>query len=258
MARALAEVMESPFLEVEDLSKSFGRERVLDRVSFQVPARRTLSVLGRSGCGKTTLLKILAGLVDPDHGVLRRAGVDITRLPVRERDMVYLYQEALLFPHLDVFENVAFGLRLRRAEEPEVRRAVDHMLESLQLADQRDKMPHQLSGGQKQRVSFGRALIVGPSVLLLDEPFGSLDSETRASMQDLFRKVAGEYALTAVFVTHDLKEALRLGDALARIEGGRLRAYHSKDEFVADPESGVAGEQEFWRSVSEGHHAKRV
>jgi ABC-type sulfate/molybdate transport systems ATPase subunit len=177
---------------------------------------------------------------------------------VRERDMVYLYQEPLLFPHLDVFENVAFGLRLRRASEEVVRQSVHRMLGSLQLAGQADKMPHQLSGGQKQRVSFGRALIVSPSVLLLDEPFSSLDTETRASMQDLFRRVAGEYALTAVFVTHDLKEALRLGDTLARIDEGRLRAYSSKDEFVADPESGVAGEQAFWRSVGEGTDARRV
>lgn len=242
-----------PFLEVVGLTKSFGNERVLQSVSFGLDAGHTLAVLGRSGCGKTTLLKLLAGLHAPDGGTIRRAGVDITALPVEKRDVVYLYQEPLLFPHLSVYENVAFGLRLRGANESRVRDDVRHMLGSLDLSEQQDKPPDRLSGGQRQRAAFGRALLVSPSLLLLDEPFGSLDTETRAQMQALFRRVAAEYATTAIFVTHDLKEALIVGDRLAIVRGGRLRAFASKREFVADPDSGVAQEARFWESLRAGN-----
>jgi ABC-type Fe3+/spermidine/putrescine transport system ATPase subunit len=238
-----------PFLVVSRLSKSFGRERVLQDVSFTLQERHTLSVLGRSGCGKTTLLKALAGLHELDEGSVHRRGQDITTVPVDKRDIVYLYQEPLLFPHLTVFENVAFGLRLRKLEEARVDRDVAHMLASLDLQGQRDKAPHLLSGGQRQRVSFGRALIVSPQLLLLDEPFSGLDTETRAQMQALFKRVAAEYAITAIFVTHDLKEALLVGDAFAAIRDGRFRAYADREEFIDDPESGVRQEAGFWRSL---------
>jgi putrescine transport system ATP-binding protein len=241
----------APFLVVSRLSKSFGREKVLQEVSFDLAERQTLSVLGRSGCGKTTLLKSLAGLHELDQGSVHRRGQDITAVPVEKRDIVYLYQEPLLFPHLSVFENVAFGLRLRKVEGAKIDREVTHMLASLDLLDQRDKATQGLSGGQRQRVSFGRALIVNPSLLLLDEPFSSLDAETRTQMQALFKRVAAEYAITAIFVTHDLKEALLVGDAFATIRAGQLRAYASREEFIDDPESGVRQEAVFWRSLDE-------
>ena len=243
-----------PFLEVRGLSKAFGTERVLESVSFEVAERQTLSVLGRSGCGKTTLLKLLAGLQVPDAGVIVRRGADITTLPVERRDIVYLYQEPLLFPHLSVFENLAFGLRLRKVEPDRVRHQVSQMLDRLDLADQGEKPPHRLSGGQRQRVSFGRALIVSPSLLLLDEPFSSLDAETRTQMQALFKRVAAEFAITSIFVTHDLKEALLMGDGLATIRGGQLKQYASRQAFVADPESGVGTERDFWGSLGDGGH----
>ncbi|HEX6737887.1 MAG TPA: ABC transporter ATP-binding protein [Vicinamibacteria bacterium] len=240
-----------PFLEVADLAKSFGGAAVLRGVSFELGQGRTLGVLGKSGCGKTTLLKLLAGLQAPDGGRVRLGGRDITRTPVEKRDVVYLYQEPLLFPHLSVFENVAFGLRLRR-EEPGLETRVDRMLASLDLEAHRGKAPHQLSGGQRQRVSFGRALMVRPALLLLDEPFGSLDSDTRGQMQELFQRVAAEYGITAVFVTHDLKEALRVGDSFAVIREGTLRRYASREDFVADPDSGVAQELDFWMGLRQG------
>jgi ABC-type Fe3+/spermidine/putrescine transport system ATPase subunit len=240
-----------PFLVVDGLSKSFGREEVLKDVSFTLEERHTLSVLGRSGCGKTTLLKALAGLHELDGGSVRHRGRDITALAVERRNIVYLYQEPLLFPHLSVFENVAFGLRLRNVDGARIDREATHMLTSLDLVDQRDKAPHLLSGGQRQRVSFGRALIVGPELLLLDEPFSSLDAETRTQMQALFKKVAAEYAITAIFVTHDLKEALLVGDAFATIREGRFGTYASRQEFIDDPESGVRQEAGFWRRLQE-------
>jgi ABC-type Fe3+/spermidine/putrescine transport system ATPase subunit len=247
-----------PFLEVRGLSKAFGAESVLDRVSFAVAERQTLSVLGRSGCGKTTLLKLLAGLHAPDQGVILRRGVDITGLPVEKRDIVYLYQEPLLFPHLSVFDNVAFGLRLRDVEPARVEAEVGRMLDRLDLQGQGRKAPHQLSGGQRQRVSFGRALIVNPSLLLLDEPFSSLDAETRGQMQGLFKRVAAEYAMTSIFVTHDLKEALLMGDALATIRAAKLKAYPSQQAFIADPESGVSSEMAFWESLRSRDHDQPV
>lgn len=243
---------EGAFLEVTGLSKSFGGEGVLQAVSFRLQPRQVLSVVGRSGGGKTTLLKIIAGLLPAGEGTIRRRGHDITALNAEKRDIVYLYQEPLLFPHLSVFENVAFGLRLRRVAKDEVERDVVHMLQSLDLLEHRDKAPHQLSGGQRQRVSFGRALILAPSLLLLDEPFSSLDTDTRAQMQALFKRVSVEYAITAIFVTHDLKEALILGDRLATLRDGRLHAYDTKAEFIADPEGGVAQEVAFWQSLESG------
>src|ERR1700704_2850707 len=189
------------------ISKAFGAEPVLADVSLAVDHHETVSVLGRSGSGKTTLLKIVAGLETADRGELRLDGRRLDGVPPQARGVVYLYQEPLLFPHLDVWENVAFGLRLRGVGGEELARRVQEMIASLELEDHARKRPHQLSGGQRQRVSFGRALIIQPALLLLDEPFGNLDAETRTGMQALFKRVAAAYRITSLFVTHDLKEA---------------------------------------------------
>ncbi len=242
----------SVFLQARGLARQFGPTAVLEDVSFTLGAGETLAVVGRSGCGKTTLLKVLAGILAPGRGSLLRGGVDITQVPVRRRDVLYLYQEPLLFPHLSVFENVAFGLRLRGVGAAELGERVRGMLDSLGLQGLADRDPLALSGGQRQRVSFGRALVVRPSLLLLDEPFSSLDPETRAGMRELFRRVAREYAITALFVTHDVREALEVGDRLARLAAGRLRVYEDRAAFVADPASGVQDEIQFWRQVGDG------
>ncbi|WP_456429816.1 ABC transporter ATP-binding protein [Rhodocaloribacter sp.] len=234
------------FLEVRHLTKTFGAERVLRDVSFGVPAHETLSILGPSGCGKTTLLKIIAGLATADAGAIVLEGEDLTRVPPQKRGIVYLYQEPLLFPHLNVSENVAFGLRLRKVEADERRRRVAEMLADLELTKHAKKRPHQLSGGQRQRVAFGRAIIVNPRLLLLDEPFASLDVDIRAAMQRLFQRLARRYRITSLFVTHDLKEALLVGDRMASLRGGRLKTYASKAAFIDDPETGVQRELDFW------------
>ncbi|MCB0582492.1 MAG: ABC transporter ATP-binding protein [Phaeodactylibacter sp.] len=237
------------FLEAIDIKKAFGPEGVLRELSFQLAEHEMLSILGRSGSGKTTLLKILAGLETPDGGRVLLRGQDMGSVPPNRRNMVYLYQEPLLFPHLDVFENVAFGLRLRKLPAADVRKRVMEMLDSLELPEQARKMPHQLSGGQKQRVAFGRALIINPRVLLLDEPFGALDAETRASMQALLKRIAETFAITALFVTHSLKEALIMGDRIGLMQEGRLKVYGSKKDFIADADTGVQEELAFWREV---------
>ncbi len=243
------------FLDVQALEKSFGAEKVLQGVSLSVPRGETLSVLGRSGCGKTTLLKIIAGLEVEDAGAISLDGRLLGGVPPQKRGAVYLYQEPLLFPHLDVYENVAFGLRLRHMETAEIDRRVREMAEQLELADQLRKKPTQLSGGQRQRVAFGRALVIDPALLLLDEPFGNLDVDIRAAMQALFTRLAHARGTTAVFVTHDLKEALIVGDRIAFMRAGRLRTYPSKHAFIADPDVGVQREIAFWNGIDDGAEA---
>ena len=238
------------FLTIDHLQKSFGAETVVDDLSLELEAHNTLSILGRSGCGKTTLLKLIAGLEQADSGVMRLRGKEVTHIEPQAREAVYLYQEPLLFPHLDVWENIAFGLRLRRENAGDIKNRVEAMLADIGLEDHARKRPHQLSGGQRQRVAFGRAIIVNPALLLLDEPFASLDVEIRTSMQDLFKKLASRFQITSIFVTHDLKEALLMGDRIAYMQNGRLKMFSTKDEFINDPDVGVQDEIEFWTNLS--------
>ena len=241
------------FLEVRNLAKNFAHELVLRRVSFRLAVHQTLSILGRSGCGKTTLLKLIAGLIEPEAGDILLDGKRINEVAPQNRNIIYLYQEALLFSHLTVFENIAFGLRLRKVPNETVRVKVDQMLESLDLGDHCQKRPEQLSGGQRQRVSFGRALIINPALMLLDEPFSNLDAEIRTSMQELFKQVARRFSITAIFVTHDLKEALIMGDCMAQMSNGELRSFASKEDFVNDPATGVSMELRFWEALKAEH-----
>ncbi len=234
------------FLEVKNIVKTFHQENVIKDLTFTLEAHKTLSVLGKSGCGKTTMLKILGGLVKPDSGHILLQNTLIDQQTPSARHIVYLYQEDLLFPHLNVFENIAFGLRLKKIPSQEVTSKVEKMIHSLELNGQEKKMPHQLSGGQRQRVSFGRAIITNPSLLLLDEPFGSLDAGTRQRMQELFKKLAAEFRITSLFVTHDLKEAILMGDEIAFMRKGQLTVYPNKEAFVRDPETGVRDEINFW------------
>ncbi len=237
------------FLEVKQIRKSFGQEQVVTDLTFSLERHKTLSILGQSGCGKTTMLKMLGGLVTPDGGDIRLDGASISHKKPEQRNIIYLYQEDLLFPHLNVFENIAFGLRLKKHPAKEVRQKVETMVESLELQGQQSKMPHQLSGGQRQRVSFGRAIINNPALLLLDEPFGSLDAGTRQRMQQLFKKIAGAFSITSLFVTHDLKEAILMGDEIAFMKSGVLKVYKSKQAFIEDPETGVQSEIGFWKDL---------
>lgn len=234
------------FLELKNVKKNFGAARVLNDLSFGLEARQTLAVLGRSGCGKTTLLKVIAGLLDGEGEILLEKS-DISHWPPQQRGIVYIYQEPLLFPHLNVFENVAFGLRLRKNPTEEVKTRTDAMLMDLGLADHAQKMPTELSGGQKQRVAFGRALIIQPKLLLLDEPFGALDVETRGQMQQLYQQVAAAQGITSIFVTHDLKESLLMGNRWGYMENGHLDIFDHVEAFSSDPRTGVRSEIDFWK-----------
>lgn len=248
----------SALLTVAHLTKTFGPQLVLNDVSFELNQDEILAVLGRSGGGKTTLLKILAGLETPDGGTLHAAGQNLLPIPPNERQMVYLYQEPLLFPHLTVFENVAFGLRIRRVSKPEIDQQVTQLLEELDLRAHAQKAPHKLSGGQRQRVSFGRALIIRPRLLLLDEPFGNLDAQTRAEMQQLFLRVSRQHQITSVFVTHDSREALTVGTRFAYLEQGQLTSFASVADFVQDTRTNIQNELAFWENVQQRKSSVRL
>ena len=195
------------------------------------------------------MLKTISGLVNPDEGDIWLEGNKINDLSPNLRNIVYLYQEDLLFPHLTVYENIAFGLRLQRLSNEVIHQKVNQMIVDLELEDQGDKMPTQISGGQRQRVSFGRAIIINPKLLLLDEPFGSLDVETRYKMQQLFKRLVSQYNITSLFVTHDLKEAFTMGDTMAYMKNGDLKVYPSKSSFVNDQSTGMQDEISFWNNI---------
>lgn len=237
------------YLKLENISKKYGQVEVLKDISLDLPANNTISILGKSGCGKSTLLKIIAGIESTGSGNILLNNINISKVKPSERNIVYLFQEALLFPHLNVFENIAFGLKIRNEKKDVVRQKVNILLQQLGLEKEVLKMPDQISGGQKQRVAFGRALIINPPLLLLDEPFSSLDVETRAAMQLLYKSIAETYNITALFVTHDLKESLIMGDKIAYMENGSLTVYNDKKDFITDLKTGVAGEINFWNSL---------
>jgi ABC-type sugar transport system ATPase subunit len=239
------------YLSVKNIVKTYKNEAVVQQLSLELEKGKTLSVLGKSGCGKSTLLKIVAGLLDFDSGEIELDGNSINELEPAERGIVYLYQEPLLFPHLNVFENIAFGLRLRSLDKQEIEQRTIQMIGKLGLVDHSDKMPEQLSGGQRQRVAFGRAIIINPAVLLLDEPFGNLDTEIRAQMQQFFMQLSEQFSITTLFVTHDLKEALLVGDSMGLMEHGQLTCYQSKEAFVADVRTGATNEISFWEQFNE-------
>ncbi len=236
---------------VTDIVKKYKHEQVLDHVSFSLETGKTMSILGKSGCGKTTLLKLLAGMEQANGGQFHVQQTDMFAIPPQKRGVVYLSQEPLLFPHLSVFKNLSFGLEIRKENRQTIKVKAEDMAEKLGLSAHLYKLPYQLSGGQKQRVNFGRALIIDPEVLLLDEPFGSLDSHTRSEMQQLFISVRASVNLTALFVTHDIKEALLMGDRIASMNAGKLHVFESVSDFVRSPESGVRAELEFWEHIKE-------
>lgn len=237
------------FLEATSITKQYGNQLVLDQLDFSLEKKQILAVLGRSGCGKTTLLKILAGLVTPDRGSVRVEGQPIQERPLPERGALYLYQEALLFPHLTVEENLGYGLKVRKQPKPQIAQQTERMLYDLELSAHARQLPSQLSGGQRQRVALGRALLVQPRLLLLDEPFGALDAETRSNMQLFFKKIAQHYQITAIFVTHDLKEAVTMGQQWALMEKGQLTHYQQLKDFSKDPKTGLQQEIAFWKNI---------
>ena len=213
-------------IEVRNLRKTFGGFVALDDVSLDVPGGELVALLGPSGSGKTTLLRIIAGLEPADQGTIHFHGEDTTGQPVRERQVGFVFQHYALFRHMSVFENVAFGLRVRprkvRPSEKEIRETVKGLLHLVQLDVLSDRRPSELSGGQRQRVALARALAVKPKVLLLDEPFGALDAKVRKELRRWLRRLHEEVHVTSVFVTHDQEEALEVSDRIVIMNEGRI------------------------------------
>ncbi len=228
-------------IEVRGLTKRFGHHAVLDEVSFTVRSGELVALLGPSGSGKTTLLRVIAGLEAPDAGRVLFDGGDLTARHATERGVGFVFQHYALFRHMTVFENVAFGLRVRsRAHRPSpalIRQKVDELLALVQLDYLGARYPGQLSGGQRQRVALARALAVEPRVLLLDEPFGALDAKVRQELRRWLRRLHGQVHLTSVFVTHDQEEALELADRVVVMNEGRIEQDGTPEAVVESPAS---------------------
>ena len=207
-------------LVLTGLTKTFGDFKAVDNLDLTVPQGEFFALLGPSGCGKTTTLRMVAGLEDPTGGTIRLGEEDITHRKPYRRPVNTVFQSYALFPHLSIFENVAFGLR--RQGRKDVKKAVDEMLSLIELADHADRKPTQLSGGQQQRVALGRALINRPQVLLLDEPLGALDLKLRRQMQLELKRIQTEVGLTFVHVTHDQEEAMTMADTVAVMNLGKI------------------------------------
>jgi sulfate/thiosulfate transport system ATP-binding protein len=226
-------------IEVRDIRKTFGSFVALDNVSLDFPTGHLVALLGPSGCGKTTLLRIIAGLEYADEGRIILDGADASATHVRERQVGFVFQHYALFRHMTVFENVAFGLRVKprrqRLPEAQIRRNVHELLDLVQLDWLADRYPAQLSGGQRQRIALARALAVRPRVLLLDEPFGALDAKVRKELRRWLRRLHDELHITSLFVTHDQDEALELADRLVLVNRGKVEQSGTIREVYAAP-----------------------
>lgn len=229
-------------LSVKEIDKRFGDVQALVSVSLDVREGEFFTLLGPSGCGKTTLLRIVAGLELPDSGRVILADQDITSLPATKRQVNTVFQSYALFPHLDIFENVAFGLRARKFPQDEVKSRVNRRLEMLGLQDMSERFPHQLSGGQQQRVALARALVNEPEVLLLDEPMSALDARLRAQVQVELRRLQRKLGQTFILVTHDQAEALVVSDRLAVMSAGRIIQFGTPKEVYEQPKTRFVAE----------------
>ncbi len=228
-------------IEICGVGKRFGDFVALDNIDLHIPTGELVALLGPSGCGKTTLLRIIAGMETADCGHVKFGGEEATHLHARERKVGFVFQHYALFRHMSVFENVAFGLRVKpkseRPAEADIRRRVTDLLKLVQLDWLAERYPSQLSGGQRQRIALARALAVEPKVLLLDEPFGALDTKVRKELRRWLRRLHDEMHISSVFVTHDQEEALEVADRVVVMNHGRVEQIGTPDEVYSNPAS---------------------
>jgi sulfate/thiosulfate transport system ATP-binding protein len=224
-------------IEVKNVTKKFGDFVALDDVSVSLPTGQLTALLGPSGGGKSTLLRIIAGLEKADTGTVNIEGVDATRMSPQKRNVGFVFQHYAVFKHMTVAKNVAFGLEIRKRPKDEVRARVDELLKLVHLSQFADRLPSQLSGGQRQRMALARALAVQPKVLLLDEPFGALDAKVRKELREWLRRLHDEVPVTTVFVTHDQEEAMEVADEIVVINDGRIEQVGTPDELYDEPAS---------------------
>src|SRR6267142_5187999 len=219
------------------VSKRFGKMSVLQNITFHVAEGEALVLLGASGSGKTTILRVIAGLEQPYTGHVMLHGRDVTELPARERGVGVIFQSYALFPKMTVEKNIGYGLRIRHRPRKEVKKTVNELLELVQLQEHRQKYPSQLSGGQQQRVAIARTLAYKPEVLLFDEPFGALDAQTRGHSRREIRALLKKINVPAIFITHDQEEALELGDRIAVINVGHIEQIGTPYQVYNNPAS---------------------
>ncbi|MBB3042840.1 sulfate ABC transporter ATP-binding protein [Nocardioides sp. LMS-CY] len=222
-------------IDVSGVTKTFGDFVALDDVSVSLPTGQLTALLGPSGGGKSTLLRVIAGLETADTGRVTIEGVDATRLPPQKRNVGFVFQHYAVFKHMTVAKNVAFGLEIRKRPKAEIAARVDELLRLVHLSQFSHRLPSQLSGGQRQRMALARALAVEPKVLLLDEPFGALDAKVRKELRDWLRRLHDEVHVTTVFVTHDQEEAMEVADEIVVINDGRVEQVGTPDQLYDEP-----------------------
>lgn len=224
-------------LELQHLCKRFGDLAVISDLSLDVYKGELCCLLGPSGCGKTTALKIIAGFLEPDAGAVHLAGQDITRLPPQRRNVGMVFQNYALFPHMNVYDNVAYGLRRRKVPRARLQTKVAESLRLVRLSGYEERRIHELSGGQQQRVALARSLVIEPRLLLLDEPLSNLDARLRADMRDEIRRIQRALDITTIHVTHDQEEAMSIGDRIVVMNSGRIEQIGTPQEIYEQPAS---------------------
>ncbi|MBQ9708343.1 MAG: ABC transporter ATP-binding protein [Firmicutes bacterium] len=238
----ISELNNKPIIELKDISKNFGEQQVLRGINLDIYENEFLTLLGPSGCGKTTILRIIGGFEEPSNGKVLFNGMDIAKLPPYKREVNTVFQKYALFPFLNVYDNVAFGLKLKGLEEEIVSQKVSRMLSMVGLAGYEKRDVTSLSGGQQQRVAIARALINEPKVLLLDEPLGALDAKLRKDMQIELKKIQKEVGITFVFVTHDQEEALSMSDTIVVLNDGIIQQIGTPIDIYNEPEKRFVAE----------------
>ena len=224
-------------LQLKQINKYFGRSHVIKDVNIDFEKGHFVTFLGPSGCGKTTLLRMVAGFYEPDDGEILLNGKRIERIPPYSRNTAMVFQEYALFPHMNVFDNVSYGLRVKNRPKEEIERRVKEALDLMQLKGMEDRFPNQMSGGQQQRVAVARALVMNPEVLLLDEPLSNLDAKLRESVRVELRDIQKKMGLSTIYVTHDQSEALSMSDMIVVLKGGVVHQAGSPQEIYFEPKT---------------------
>jgi iron(III) transport system ATP-binding protein len=224
-------------ITLEKLGKKFGEVKAVDEVSFKIRDGEFFFILGSSGCGKTTLLRLIAGFYTPEGGSLRFGGSEVNNVPPNRRNTGMVFQNYALWPHMTVFDNVAYGLKVRKMPTDETRREVENILETVRMQEYAQRFPNQLSGGQQQRVALARALVIKPDILLMDEPLSNLDAKLRMELRDEIKRIQRETNVTALYVTHDQKEAMAMADRIAVMKDGKILQVDSPREVYSRPQS---------------------
>jgi len=259
MTSPTAADLSAPVIEIDHVVKRFGEFVAVDDVDFSIGQGEFFSMLGPSGCGKTTTLRMIAGFEQPTSGAIRLDGVDVSKVPPNKRDVNTVFQQYALFPHMNVFDNVAFGPQSKKVDKTTIKKRVTEMLEVVRLTEFASRRPAQLSGGQQQRVALARALVNLPKALLLDEPLGALDLKLRHAMQFELKRIQREVGITFVYVTHDQEEALTMSDRIAVMSDGRVEQIGTPAEIYDNPASvfvaGFIGQANLWPATVTEHAA---